>query len=89
MYGFLELENGGLEWLPNDVGFIPNQILNAKNLSFIVSGTLACTRMLVYAYVCMKHALASLEHACTYMCMHTHALGFLWPFFSKNSLFGS
>ena len=45
--------------------------------------------MPVYAYVCMKHAHAELEHACTYACMRTHALGFPWPYFSKNSLFDS
>ena len=28
-----------------------------------------------------------MKHACAYVCMHTHALRFLWPFFSKNSLF--
>ena len=28
-----------------------------------------------------------MKHACAYVCMRTHALRFLWPFFSKNSLF--
>jgi len=46
-------------------------------LSFIVFGTLTCVHMLMYAYACMKHEYAELEHACTYACMRTHALGFL------------
>ena len=45
-----------LEWPQDNVGFIPNQILNAKNLPFTVSITLACARLPVYAYACMKHA---------------------------------
>ena len=66
-----------------------NLTLVQKNLTFIVSRTLACAHMPVYVYVCMKHAHAGLEHACVYACMRMHALGFLWPFFSKNSLFSS
>ena len=71
---------GAYRWC--EVHFKPS--FNAENLSFLVSRTLACTHMPVYAYACMKHVQANLEHACTYACMHTHALGFLWPFFSKN-----
>ena len=78
-----------LERLPNNVGFVPNQALNAENLSFIISRTLACIHMPMYAYACMKHTHAEFEHACAYVCMHMHALGFLWPFFSKNSLCSS
>ena len=60
------------------MGFIPNLNFNEKkNLSFIVSGTLACIHMLVYAYTCMKLAYAGLEHAYAYACLRTHALGFL------------
>jgi len=43
--------------------------------------------MLVYAYACMKHAYAKLEHACVYACMRKHALGFPWSLIFKNSLF--
>ena len=66
-----------------------NQILMQKNLPFIVSKTLACARMPVHAYACIKHVHAGLENTCAYACMRTHVLGFLWPFFSKNSLFSS
>ena len=59
--------------------------LMQKNLSFIVFGTQACVRKLVYANACIKHAHTGLKHACAYTCMSTHALGFLWPLFSKNS----
>jgi len=41
--------------------------------------------MLVYAYAYMKHAYVDLEHTNAYACPSTHALGFLWPLFSKNS----
>ena len=44
--------------------------------------------MHVYVYTCMKHAHEDLENACAYACMRMHALGFLWPFISKKSLFG-
>ena len=40
---------------------IPN--FNTENLPFIVSRTLACICMLVYAYACMRHAYAKLKHA--------------------------
>ena len=61
--------------------------LNAENLSYIVSRTLACACIHMYEYACMKHAYAKLEHACAYMCMRTHVLGFPWSHFFKNSLF--
>ena len=69
-----------------DIHFKPS--LNAENLPYMVFGTLACACMHVYAYAYMKHAHAELEHACAFACMHTHALGFSWSLFSKNSLFG-
>ena len=50
--------------------------LNAENLPFKVSRTLANAHMHVYVYTCMKHAYVELEHACAYACMPTHALGF-------------
>ena len=62
--------------------------LNAENLPFKVSRILAYTRMHMYMYACMKHAHADLKHACAYACMRTHALGFPWSLFLKNSLFG-
>ena len=31
MYGYLYCENGGLEWLPEDVRFISNLSINAEN----------------------------------------------------------
>jgi len=34
MYGYLYCENGGLEWLPDDVRFVLNLSLNAENLPF-------------------------------------------------------
>ena len=45
------------------MGFVPNHNFNAKNLSFIVSRTLACIRIPVYTYECMKLVYASLKHA--------------------------
>ena len=71
------------------MGFVPIQSLMQKNLSFIVFGTLACATMPVFAYACMKLVHVELEHAFAYACMRTHALGFLWSFLSKNSLFSS
>ena len=38
MYGYLYFENGGLELLPDDVGFIQNLSINAENLLYYVSG---------------------------------------------------
>ena len=49
-----------------------NQTLMQKNLPFIVSGTLACIHMPVYAYACMKHVHSNLEHACAYACMRMY-----------------
>ena len=75
---------------PKQCGFVPKSIFNAKkkkiSLSFIVSRTLTCVRMLVYAYACIKHVYVELEHACTYVCMHMHALVFPLSLFFKNSL---
>ena len=76
---------GGLERLSDDVGFIPNLKFNAENLPFIVSGTLACVHMPMYAYACIKLAYTGLGHAYAYTYLRTHALGFLWPLVSKNS----
>ena len=67
------------------MGFVPNLSFKVENISFIVFGTLACLRMPVYVYACMKLGYVSLEHAYTYMCLRRHALGFTWPLFSKNS----
>jgi len=38
MYGYLYCKNRDLEWLPDDVGFIPNLSIDAENLSFYVFG---------------------------------------------------
>ena len=35
MYDYLYCENGGLEWLLDDVGFISNLNINAENLPFL------------------------------------------------------
>ena len=40
MYGYLYCENGGLEWLLDDMGFVPNLSINAENLHLYVFGTL-------------------------------------------------
>ena len=48
-----------------------NPNFNVDNLSFIVSRTLACVSMPMYAYACMKHAYAELEYA--YACTRMHA----------------
>jgi len=59
-----------------------NPNFNAKNLFFIVSRSLTCVRIPLYVYV-------ELKHACAYVCMRMHALGFPWFLYSKNSLFYS
>ena len=71
-------KNRGLERLLDDVRFILNLSFNASNLSFIVSGTLACVHKHTHEYTSLKH-----EYA--YACLRTHSLGFGWPLFSKNS----
>ena len=78
-----------MEWLRDDVGFIPNLSFNVENLPFIVSGTLACVRMPMYAYASMKLAYANLKHAYKYACLRMYALGIPWPFFPKIDLFSS
>ena len=57
-----------------------NPNFNVDNLSFIVSRTLACVCLPVYAYACMKHAYIELEHACTYACMrmNVHVCMHIW-----------
>ena len=72
---------------PRRCGIHSKASLNAENLSCIVFGILACACIHVYEYACMKYAYVKLEHACTYVCMRTHVLGFSWSHFSKNSLF--
>ena len=41
-----------MEWFPDNVQFIPKPNFNAKNISFIVSETLARTCM--HAHVCIR-----------------------------------
>ena len=72
---------------PRYCGICSKLSLNAENLSYIISETVACARMHVYAYACFMHVYTELEHACAYMYTCTHALGFPWSFFSKNNLF--
>ena len=40
MYGYLYCENWGLDWLSDDVGFVPNLNINVENFLFYVSRTL-------------------------------------------------
>ena len=80
---------GGLERLPDNVGFVPNLSFNVENLPSIVYGTLACICKPVYAYTCMKLAYVELELVYTYTCLCTHALGFLDLNFLKIDLFSS
>ena len=47
--------------------FIPNLNFNTENLSFIVFGTLACVRKLVYAYTYIKLAYAHLRVFMTFI----------------------
>jgi len=37
MYGYLYCENGGLEWLLDNMGFVPNLNINTKNLHFFLT----------------------------------------------------
>jgi len=73
---------------PRLCGIHSKPSLNVENLSYIVSGTLACASMHVYAHACKEHVYTELEHGYTYACMRMHALGFSRLLFSKNSLFG-
>ena len=41
MYDYLYCENGGLEWLPDNVGFVPSLNIYAENSPCYVSETLA------------------------------------------------
>ena len=79
---------------PKLYGIRSKPSFNVENFSFLVFGTLACTRMPVHAYACtkyahveLKNAHVKLEHACTYACRHTHTLGFLWSLVSKKELY--
>ena len=81
----VEKQDSGVAFNLYGIRFKPS--LNVENLSYIVSRTLACACIHMYEYACMKHAYAKLEHACAYMCMRTHVLGFPWSHFFKNSLF--
>ena len=44
--------------------------LNAKNLPYIVFGTVACVYMLMYAYVCIEHVYVEYTHA--HVCVRMH-----------------
>ena len=71
MYGFLELENGGLEWLPNDVGFVPKPEFGAEKLAFnIFYNPSMCTYARVY--VCMHEACTRRSKACVHICMYAY-----------------
>ena len=62
MYGYLYYENGHLERLPNNVGFVPNLNINVENLHFYVSKTLlGCTN----SCLCMHALRLRMQvHAC-------------------------
>ena len=64
------MENRGLEWLPNDVEFIPNLSLQCKKFVFLCLWNPSCERRLMPAN-------ASL-------CLHMQIMGFLWLLSSKN-----
>ena len=58
------VKNGGLEWLPKDMGFIPNLNINTENLSFLCFWNLTYVRKLVPAYTCLR--LRMQVHACVH-----------------------
>ena len=77
------VENRGLKMPPDDVECIPKQVLMQKTFHFWF-----LEPQHMHACPCMRtHTQAELEHACVYACIHTHALGFLWPFFSQKKTF--
>ena len=67
---------------PRRCGFVSNLNFNAKKLFFHSFWNPKCVHMLMYVF-------ADLEHAYAYACLHTHALGFPWPYFPKIVLFSS
>ena len=61
--------------------------LNAKNLPYIVFGTVACVCMLMYAYACIEHMYVELECAYANACMRAYTSGFCCFSFPKIVLF--
>ena len=49
---------------PKRYGIHCKPSFKVENLFFMVFGTLACARMHVYAYACMKYAHVNLKHVC-------------------------
>ena len=74
------MKKGGLEWLLDDVRFIPNLSFNVENLHFIALWNPSCVRRSVPTY-------ASIMLAYAYVCMHMQAKGFLDLYFPKIDLF--
>ena len=63
-------KNKGFERLPDDVRFVPNLNINAKNLSFIGFWNPRCVCRSMPTYACIRPAYAG--------------LGFVWPFIFKK-----
>ena len=79
----------GLEWLPTNVRVIPNFSFNAEKLVF---HSFWNPSKRTHAHVCVRMretCTTTLEHACAYVCMCTHALGFLGLNFLKIDFFSS
>ena len=53
-YDYLYCENGVLEWLLDNVRFVPNLNINTKNLHFLCFWNPTCVRRLVLAYACLR-----------------------------------
>ena len=80
MLGIIYLKNEGLEWFPNDVGFIPNLSFNVrKNLSFIASRTLA-----MYTGPCMHMHTSNLH---MHMCIYVRSLRISVAFIFQKQLY--
>ena len=56
MYGYLYCENRGLEWFPDDVGFVLNLKINAENLFFLCFWNHTCAPRIGPVCACIMAA---------------------------------
>ena len=74
------MKNEGLEWLVDDVGFVPNLNISVEKLAFhsFWNPSCVCRFMLVYVYIKPMYASP---------CLCTQAEGFFGLYFPKIDLF--
>ena len=76
MYDYLYCENGGLERLPDNMGFVPKLNINAKNLHFFLMFLEPHMRMQDCAYVCMSRASLALFFQNIYLLIKSYIFHF-------------